>query len=179
MDLKTVAMSFRILLCSAWAVSHHSSAHSVLSDHSGKLGECILCYIREEMCGYYELSWWLNVAARLPLSSQVAWWAAEVRTLLSDVSTSTAALPSTTSAVEAGHPCRCSQTHRNTQIHTYNWSEEANEWNAVLFGFCVWLKDGVSLLEPGVVGGEEQDKHGEQGCLPGPPGPQGPEVRPF
>lgn len=48
----------------------------------------------------------------------------------------------------------------------------------------VCLKDGISILEPSVFGGDGQkrEKPVMPGCPPGPPGPpgpSGPEVRPL
>lgn len=42
MDLVRIAVSLHILLCSAWALSRHSSMDSILSDRSGKLCECTI-----------------------------------------------------------------------------------------------------------------------------------------
>lgn len=39
MELTRAVVSFHTLLCSVWAISHHSSMSSPLSDPSGKLGQ--------------------------------------------------------------------------------------------------------------------------------------------
>lgn len=70
-------------------------------------------------------------------------------------------------------------------LHIFVCSQSATKWNSILLDFVyVWLKDGISTLEPSVSGGEERKKQKPviPGCspgYPGPQGPQGPEVRPF
>lgn len=102
MELTTSVVSFHALLCSVWAVSHHSSMSSTLLDPSGKLGHLHVCHH-----GNSWLRFLISQNACDVFSFPAVEGAVQVRALLSDGAPSAAALPSAASSVEARRPREC------------------------------------------------------------------------
>lgn len=108
MELTRAVASFHALLCSVWAVSHHSSMSSTLLDPSGKPGH------PPHAC-HHGNSWPRSLISRNAcdvFSFRAAEGAVPVRALLSDGAPSAATLPSAASSLEARRPRECP-----TRIH--------------------------------------------------------------
>lgn len=175
-----IALSFPFLLCPAWAVSHPSYLDSMLSPRSGKLS-AVWCRMVDWPAVMWEKTWVFpcSDAEGRPPSTQIPGWGVEVWPLLSHVTSPTAALPSSSSALEEGHTCKSAYSNRLIVVFPM-W---ATYWKAVRFVFPLHstgeIKDALSLLEPTIFGGEGLDNKQpvRPGCSQGPPGSPGPPGR--
>lgn len=168
MELTGAVVSFHALLCSVWAISHHSSISSPLSDPSGKMGRTHVT-IATACRGCIVLAITQTVSPPPPaFSFGAVERAVPVRALLSDVAPSAPSLPTSTSSVEA----RRHRERLHTLVHACTRSQSQPLFETV---FSDRLKESWSLFQPGL----DQDQSEGHRCLqgpPGPPGPQGPEV---
>lgn len=166
MELTRAAVSFHTLLCSVWAISHHSSMSSPLSDPSGKLGQRTVraCHHSNSMPGFISLVISQNVFP--PLVSAFG--------LLNEPFQFEPCCLMSPPPPPLFPPPPALWKHGDTVSVYTHWCMLTGQ---PLFEtvFSVRLKDSWSLLQPG----RDQDESAGHRCLqgpPGPPGPQGPEV---